>query len=163
RCIVGRPGYSSLPTRRNRPPKPTSSSASIGSISAGRCARPAAGKGLPRPGFPAPPMQTTTKGGGWAMSGGAPPAVWVLVRPVLAPRDRFVRLLLDTIKMGSQSAWPQRKAAPPAGTPSGGVGPLSVDALARITTATLAPHNPSYIRLPLGWSGDYCRFGHPLD
>jgi len=97
---------------------------------------------------------------GWSMDYQAVPPADM---SVLAPPDRFVRLLLDTIKMGSQSAWPQRKAAPPAGKPSGGVGPLSVDALARITTATLAPHNPSYIRLPLGWSGDYCRFGHPLD
>jgi thiamine pyrophosphate-dependent acetolactate synthase large subunit-like protein len=36
-------------------------------------------------------------------------------------------------------------------------------ALARVTTETLAPHRPSYIRLPLGWPGEYCRFAHPLD
>ena len=35
--------------------------------------------------------------------------------------------------------------------------------LARVTTETLAPHRPSYIRLPLGWPGEYCRFEHPLD
>ena len=35
--------------------------------------------------------------------------------------------------------------------------------LARVTTETLHPHRPSYIRLPLGWPGEYCRFGHPLD
>jgi len=35
--------------------------------------------------------------------------------------------------------------------------------LARIATETLEPHRPSYIRLPLGWPGEYCRFAHPLD
>jgi thiamine pyrophosphate-dependent acetolactate synthase large subunit-like protein len=35
--------------------------------------------------------------------------------------------------------------------------------LARVTTETLHPHRPSYIRLPLGWPGEYCRFSHPLD
>src|SRR5215470_4439191 len=35
--------------------------------------------------------------------------------------------------------------------------------LARVTTDTLHPHRPSYIRLPLGWPGEYCRFAHPLD
>ena len=24
-------------------------------------------------------------------------------------------------------------------------------------------HRPSYLRLPLGWPGEYCRFAHPLD
>src|SRR5438093_5804007 len=35
--------------------------------------------------------------------------------------------------------------------------------MARVTTETLAPHNPSYIRLPLGWPGEFCRFAHPQD
>jgi thiamine pyrophosphate-dependent acetolactate synthase large subunit-like protein len=35
--------------------------------------------------------------------------------------------------------------------------------LARVTTETLAAHKPSYIRLPLGWPGEFCRFAHPLD
>ena len=35
--------------------------------------------------------------------------------------------------------------------------------LARVTTETLESHRPSYIRLPLGWPGEYCRFAHPLD
>ena len=35
--------------------------------------------------------------------------------------------------------------------------------LARVTMAALAPHRPSYIRLPLGWPGEHCRFEHPLD
>ena len=35
--------------------------------------------------------------------------------------------------------------------------------LARVTMDTLAPHRPSYIRLPLGWPGESCRFEHPQD
>src|SRR5215468_10854842 len=40
---------------------------------------------------------------------------------------------------------------------------MPLDDLARVATATLAPHRPSYVRLPLGWPGKYCRFEHPLD
>ena len=40
---------------------------------------------------------------------------------------------------------------------------LPLDDLARVTTQTLAPHKPSYIRLPLGWPGEHCRFAHPQD
>src|SRR5206468_1416866 len=39
--------------------------------------------------------------------------------------------------------------------------PLAV--LARVVTETLAPQRPSYIRLPLGWPGEFCRFAHPKD
>ena len=35
--------------------------------------------------------------------------------------------------------------------------------MARVTTEVLAAHNPSYIRLPLGWPGELCRFAHPMD
>ena len=40
---------------------------------------------------------------------------------------------------------------------------LSVEELARVTSETLALHDPAYIRLPLGWPGQFCRFEHPLD
>ena len=40
---------------------------------------------------------------------------------------------------------------------------MPLEELARVTTETLAPHRPSYIRLPLGWPGEYCRFTHPQD
>src|SRR6187551_2877140 len=39
--------------------------------------------------------------------------------------------------------------------------PLAV--MARVTTEALAAHDPSYIRLPLGWPGELCRFAHPMD
>jgi thiamine pyrophosphate-dependent acetolactate synthase large subunit-like protein len=40
---------------------------------------------------------------------------------------------------------------------------MPLDDMARVTTEKLAPHNPSYIRLPLGWPGEFCRFAHPQD
>jgi thiamine pyrophosphate-dependent acetolactate synthase large subunit-like protein len=40
---------------------------------------------------------------------------------------------------------------------------MSIDDMARVTSTTLMPHRPSYIRLPLGWPGEYCRFADPLD
>jgi thiamine pyrophosphate-dependent acetolactate synthase large subunit-like protein len=40
---------------------------------------------------------------------------------------------------------------------------MPLDDMARVTTEKLAPHNPSYIRLPLGWPGEFCRFAHPRD
>jgi thiamine pyrophosphate-dependent acetolactate synthase large subunit-like protein len=42
-------------------------------------------------------------------------------------------------------------------------GRLSIEALARTVTDGLHPHNPSYVRLPLGWPGSCCRFDDPLD
>jgi hypothetical protein len=42
-------------------------------------------------------------------------------------------------------------------------GLLPLAEFARITVEKLASHNPSYIRLPLGWPGEYCRFAHPQD
>jgi thiamine pyrophosphate-dependent acetolactate synthase large subunit-like protein len=40
---------------------------------------------------------------------------------------------------------------------------MPLEDLARIATETLAPHRPSYVRLPLGWPGTFCRFEHPHD
>jgi thiamine pyrophosphate-dependent acetolactate synthase large subunit-like protein len=96
---------------------------------------------------------------GWSMDYQAlPPAEM----SVLAMPDRLVALLLDQIKVTTPSAWPP-KTAPAKYTPPSDKSVLSIDALSHITTETLAPHKPSYIRLPLGWSGDCCRFEHPLD
>ena len=54
-----------------------------------------------------------------------------------------------------------RDAGTAASTP--GARGLAIEALARITSEVLSAHHPSYIRLPLGWPGQYCRFAHPLD
>ena len=40
---------------------------------------------------------------------------------------------------------------------------LRLEQVAKLTTELLALHHPSYIRLPLGWPGEFCRFAHPLD
>jgi thiamine pyrophosphate-dependent acetolactate synthase large subunit-like protein len=40
---------------------------------------------------------------------------------------------------------------------------MPLEELARVTSETLAPYHPSYIRLPLGWPGEYCRFTQPRD
>jgi thiamine pyrophosphate-dependent acetolactate synthase large subunit-like protein len=40
---------------------------------------------------------------------------------------------------------------------------ISIGDMARVTTASLAAHKPSYIRLPLGWPGECCHFAEPLD
>jgi len=92
---------------------------------------------------------------------------------ILAPPDTLVAALLATL--GPRSAIPIQSwfVAPAEAT----VAPseprdqaktqasdrLPLADLARVTTETLAPHRPSYIRLPLGWPGEFCRFEHPLD
>ncbi|HEY7902271.1 MAG TPA: thiamine pyrophosphate-dependent enzyme, partial [Casimicrobiaceae bacterium] len=40
---------------------------------------------------------------------------------------------------------------------------VSIETMARVTVDTLAAHRPSYIRLPIGWPGQFCRFDDPLD
>jgi thiamine pyrophosphate-dependent acetolactate synthase large subunit-like protein len=82
---------------------------------------------------------------------------------MLATPDRLVALLLDEIKAKSQSAWPAKPASAKPAAAANDSGPISIDTLARVATEQLAPFKPSYIRLPLGWSGDCCRFEHPLD
>jgi thiamine pyrophosphate-dependent acetolactate synthase large subunit-like protein len=86
---------------------------------------------------------------------------------ILAPPDAFVAELLAAL--GPTNAKPDapwfakpREVDSPAG-PRAASDRLPLEDLARVTTETLAPHRPSYIRLPLGWPGEYCRFAHPLD
>jgi len=100
---------------------------------------------------------------GWSMDYQALPPADI---SVLAMPDRLVGLVLGELgakpSAASSSAWPPRPAPANAKrAPAGDA--ISVEALSRITTERLAPHNPSYIRLPLGWSGECCRFEHPLD
>jgi thiamine pyrophosphate-dependent acetolactate synthase large subunit-like protein len=98
---------------------------------------------------------------GWSMDYQALPPAEI---SVLAMPDRLVALLLDQIGTKSSSAWPPRSAPVTSKrVPSGDKTVLSIDTMAHATIEKLAPHNPSYIRLPLGWPGDCCRFEHPLD
>jgi thiamine pyrophosphate-dependent acetolactate synthase large subunit-like protein len=86
---------------------------------------------------------------------------------ILAPPDGFVAELLAALgptKAKSDTPWfvrpheVDRPAEPRAESDR-----IPLEDLARVTTETLAPHRPSYIRLPLGWPGEHCRFEHPLD
>jgi thiamine pyrophosphate-dependent acetolactate synthase large subunit-like protein len=88
---------------------------------------------------------------------------------ILAPPDSLVGALLT--ELGPLSAKPVKtwfaKEAETAGAkieqrPATGER-MPLEDMARVTTETLAPHNPSYIRLPLGWPGELCRFAHPQD
>ena len=88
---------------------------------------------------------------------------------ILSSPDRLVSCLLATIEERA----PRPSIAPPAPAASPSLAAtaddatatehLSIDALARTTVDALAAHRPSYIRLPLGWPGEYCRFEHPQD
>ena len=87
---------------------------------------------------------------------------------ILSTPDRLVSCLLAVV--GERSPRPiATTASMSAPAASAGTGPaspsdhISIDELARTTVDALEAHRPSYIRLPLGWPGEYCRFEHPLD
>ena len=97
----------------------------------------------------------------WSMDYQALPASDI---SILAHPDALVRVLLERIPAPAVRASFDKVERPSSGTSAQSLGGgLSVEELARVTTDMLAPHNPSYIRLPLGWPGQYCRFAHPLD
>ncbi|MET0210711.1 MAG: thiamine pyrophosphate-binding protein [Burkholderiaceae bacterium] len=90
---------------------------------------------------------------------------------LLADPDRLVHALLATVPTspGRSRATPpvsadtapasDKVAAPTARAD----GRISITDMARVTSNALAAHRPSYIRLPLGWPGECCRFAEPLD
>jgi len=88
---------------------------------------------------------------------------------LLADPDRLVSALLACVAdSGRQSA----KSAQTSPAPSAAAAPantggsdarIAIADMARVTSASLAAHSPSYVRLPLGWPGDCCRFAEPLD
>ncbi len=94
---------------------------------------------------------------------------------ILAPPDALVSALLDALgprATKTRSPWiaPRQETAPTASAPDAttaaapaGDPRLPLDDMARTVMQTLAAHRPSYIRLPLGWPGEQCRFAHPLD
>jgi acetolactate synthase I/II/III large subunit len=104
---------------------------------------------------------------GWNMDYQSLPATDV---SILSPPDRLVSCLLAVV--AERSPRPVATAASvsvpaaSAGAATAQVSPaehISIDELARTTVDALEVHRPSYIRLPLGWPGEYCRFEHPLD
>jgi thiamine pyrophosphate-dependent acetolactate synthase large subunit-like protein len=83
---------------------------------------------------------------------------------MLANPDALVRALLDAAGSKDASEWPTPVLATPAQpAPVHDATAIGIDEMARVTVDTLAAHTPSYIRLPIGWPGQYCRFADPLD
>ena len=97
---------------------------------------------------------------GWSMDHQAlPPAdINMLVSP-----DRAVECLLDAIGPGPARLAPSVTIEAHDPGPDMIEGRISIEAMARTVTTTLAPFQPSYLRLPLGWPGSCCRFAEPLD
>ena len=90
---------------------------------------------------------------------------------VLCAPDRAVRRLLDqlgtkprSVRTAGEGSGPANPvAAETAEAPKHPAGCLSMVELARAVSESLAASRPSYIRLPIGWPGEYCAFAHPLD
>jgi thiamine pyrophosphate-dependent acetolactate synthase large subunit-like protein len=97
---------------------------------------------------------------GWSMDYQALPATDITM---LASPDRLVERLLDSLGPGHGPDTPERRPVPEKAGPDIVDGRLSIHAMARTVADSLAAHNPSYLRLPLGWPGIGCRFAHPLD
>jgi thiamine pyrophosphate-dependent acetolactate synthase large subunit-like protein len=99
---------------------------------------------------------------GWSMDYQALPPAEI---SILASPDRLIARLLDAIPPRNPSVeWPlASERAQLASSDTAHADRISIDELARTTLGRLAGHNPSYIRLPLSWPGEHCRFAHPLD
>ena len=83
---------------------------------------------------------------------------------ILASPDETVRMLLDAHGERAGASPAPWLARPPRETTAASTGDrMPLATMAEVTTEALAPHNPSYIRLPLGWPGECCNFAHPLD
>jgi len=99
---------------------------------------------------------------GWNMDYQALPPADVAM---LASPDACVLALLEALgprDTASPAPWLERPAPEPA-EPSAASDCMPLADMARVTTEALAAHHPSYIRLPLGWPGELCRFAHPMD
>ncbi len=83
---------------------------------------------------------------------------------MLASPDALVRALLEVAGPRSGTEWPtasQSQSTPATNAPD--APGIRIEEMARVTVDTLAVHAPSYIRLPIGWPGQFCRFDDPLD
>ena len=100
---------------------------------------------------------------GWSMDHQALPPADI---SMLANPDALVRALLDRVEARAPAAAlaaGTANASAPGSADVAATPGVSIEDLARVTTEMLAAHNPSYIRLPIGWPGQHCRFAHPLD
>lgn len=99
--------------------------------------------------------------GGWSMDyQGVPPTEETL----LCDPDDLVEALLEHVKRrDNPPAPPARKQPGP--TPSDGIedSRMTVEALARSVIEALEGTNHSFVRLSLGWPGEWADFRHPLD
>jgi thiamine pyrophosphate-dependent acetolactate synthase large subunit-like protein len=101
---------------------------------------------------------------GWSTDYQALPATEI---SVLASPDRLVATLLDALgNGGSQRPLPPVRPfsvaaskQPETQSPDA----IAIVELAKYCVEELASHQPSYIRLPLGWPGEWSRFASPLD
>lgn len=101
---------------------------------------------------------------GWSMDHqGLPPADIAM----LADPDRLVAKLLEVLGP-AKAARPHAPAAartcsgaPLAAAPTNDA--IPIDLLAAACSEALKDERPSYMRLPIGWPGEHCRFAHPLD
>ena len=99
---------------------------------------------------------------GWNMDYQALPPADVAI---LASPDACVEALLGALGPRTTAApapWLARPA-PEVATATATPGCMPLATMAGVTTRALASHNPSYLRLPLGWPGEFCRFEHPMD
>ena len=83
---------------------------------------------------------------------------------MLANPDALVRALLEAgVARDASDEWSPVSTKPaPANVTHDGPA-IGIDDMARVTVERLAAHAPSYIRLPIGWPGQHCRFSGPLD
>ena len=105
---------------------------------------------------------TSTVHNGWSMDYQALPPADVAM---LASPDRLVDRLLEELPTRTRpKAVPTRAAMRPRAGPDIDRRPaLRAGRGAHRRPTRWPPHNPAYIRLPLGWPGDCCRFADPLD
>ena len=97
---------------------------------------------------------------GWSMDHlGFPPVDLML----LSPPETAVPLLLAALCVARTRPKAARPAEAKPAAPLPPDGRLDIAAFASCVTQALAPHRPSYMRLPIGWPGEACRFTGPLD
>jgi thiamine pyrophosphate-dependent acetolactate synthase large subunit-like protein len=109
---------------------------------------------------------------GWSMDYQALPPADI---SVLASPDRLVAKLLDMFGEGDGKRPPPAmravaaeksetdKSSDTKSADAKSSGAIAIMDLAKHCVEELVPYNPSYIRLPLGWPGEWARFASPLD
>jgi thiamine pyrophosphate-dependent acetolactate synthase large subunit-like protein len=100
--------------------------------------------------------------GGWNMDyQGLPPAEV----SILAAPDRLVAKLLGALgpRKRERPAWSPAVVPREPTRSQRAAGAVTVAALAVQCAKAFQGHRPCYMRLPIGWPGEYCRFAEPMD